>query len=599
MHGTACSEIVHDVAPNAQLYLVNFDTDVEYAQAVDYLISQHVDIVSHSISWFNCDLGDGTGSIDQRVNEAAAAGILWFSAAGNQAQSHYKALYAPCPFYDSDTGLTDWYQMFEPAIGIRNRVTVMAGDTLVVWMRWPQYPFTAPYFAWHDFDLYLLDSATPSNNVVAWSTGIQPYNDTNPGYEALVYTAPVNGTYSIVINDYSSHYSQATPLELFTTTNHPMQYQTAAASLTCPADNANAIAVGATQVSNDSLEWFSSQGPTTDGRAKPDVVAPDRVTTASYGATGFAGTSAAAPHAAGEAALWRGADVSKTMSALGGYIKSSALDLGTAGFDYLYGAGRIALPNPATAVCPVNHFEMSAIPATVSAGTSVPVTITAKDASDAVVTGFNNWVPLTMTTGTVDPWKTGSFASGVWNGTITLTQVALSQHLVASIGAFAITSNAFTVQAGALDHLDVTPITGYANLRRGGQLSLTVQGDDAWHNPIGELTYSWVATGGTLSDATGSTTTYTAGLTPGPGFYARVSSGGISADFLIGINASSGDYDGDGRSETAFVYDYGSGTTRVWTLDYEPTDPNYNNGKPTMSWFSGNGQFDTSRAKID
>ena len=38
-HGTACAEVVHDVAPGAQLYLVNFDTSVEFLNAMDWLIN--------------------------------------------------------------------------------------------------------------------------------------------------------------------------------------------------------------------------------------------------------------------------------------------------------------------------------------------------------------------------------------------------------------------------------------------------------------------------------------------------------------------------------------------------------------------------------
>ncbi len=33
-HGTACAEIVHDMAPDAELWLINFSTDVEYHNAV-------------------------------------------------------------------------------------------------------------------------------------------------------------------------------------------------------------------------------------------------------------------------------------------------------------------------------------------------------------------------------------------------------------------------------------------------------------------------------------------------------------------------------------------------------------------------------------
>jgi hypothetical protein len=53
------------------------------------------------------------------------------------------------------------------------------------------------------------------------------------------------------------------------------------------------------------VEFFSSLGPTIDGRAKPDVVAIDGVSVSGAGSfpSPFFGTSAAAPHAAGVAAL--------------------------------------------------------------------------------------------------------------------------------------------------------------------------------------------------------------------------------------------------------------------------------------------------------
>jgi hypothetical protein len=57
-------------------------------------------------------------------------------------------------------------------------------------------------------------------------------------------------------------------------------------------------------VDSSQLEPFSSQGPTDDGRAKPDVAAPDKVYSEAYGKE-FFGTSAACPFAAGFAALVR------------------------------------------------------------------------------------------------------------------------------------------------------------------------------------------------------------------------------------------------------------------------------------------------------
>jgi len=64
-------------------------------------------------------------------------------------------------------------------------------------------------------------------------------------------------------------------------------------------------AVDAANPRNGFAEPYSARGPTNDGRVKPDIVAPDDV--AVSGAAGFPtpflGTSAAAPHIAGMAAL--------------------------------------------------------------------------------------------------------------------------------------------------------------------------------------------------------------------------------------------------------------------------------------------------------
>jgi len=54
------------------------------------------------------------------------------------------------------------------------------------------------------------------------------------------------------------------------------------------------------------VSYFSSRGPTGDGRAKPDLVAPgEKISAPSLrgSALSFDGTSAAAPHVSGAAAL--------------------------------------------------------------------------------------------------------------------------------------------------------------------------------------------------------------------------------------------------------------------------------------------------------
>ena len=78
-----------------------------------------------------------------------------------------------------------------------------------------------------------------------------------------------------------------------------------------------------------------------------DVTAPGCITfsadkdRSSGGIVGFCGTSMAAPHVAGLAALLLSADSTLTPAEVRQHIRAGAIDLGAAGFDTVYGHGRI------------------------------------------------------------------------------------------------------------------------------------------------------------------------------------------------------------------------------------------------------------------
>lgn len=126
-----------------------------------------------------------------------------------------------------------------------------------------------------------------------------------------------------------------------------------------PATAKNVITVGATNSDDDSITFFSSFGPTNDGRLKPEVTTPgceadrnDNTITGSIWSTlsvdtygGYCGTSMAAPAASGVIALMYEEFANNNIYPLPSTIKAilthTALDLGTAGPDYSFGYGRI------------------------------------------------------------------------------------------------------------------------------------------------------------------------------------------------------------------------------------------------------------------
>jgi subtilisin family serine protease len=112
-------------------------------------------------------------------------------------------------------------------------------------------------------------------------------------------------------------------------------FNTLSKSLLAPSDAlGDIITVGsAPQCSPNQIEVFSSRGPTFDGRAKPDQIAVDGVSVTGVG--GFAepfppvffGTSAAAPHVAGIAALLLQLKPSLTRAQLKSVLQQGAVPL--------------------------------------------------------------------------------------------------------------------------------------------------------------------------------------------------------------------------------------------------------------------------------
>ena len=92
-HGTAVAEIIYDIAPEAQLYLIKIGDEVDLDLAVTYCLNNGIDIINHSLGWYNTNFYDGTGTIADSAQRAIAGGILWINAAGNEAESHWEGVF--------------------------------------------------------------------------------------------------------------------------------------------------------------------------------------------------------------------------------------------------------------------------------------------------------------------------------------------------------------------------------------------------------------------------------------------------------------------------------------------------------------------------
>jgi hypothetical protein len=97
-HGTAVAEIVHEVAPEAELYLICIEDAVDLGAAKDYAVANGITILNLSVAFFNSSRGDGSGgptTPDGIVEAGRNAGLLWVVAAGNAAEGHWSGTRSP------------------------------------------------------------------------------------------------------------------------------------------------------------------------------------------------------------------------------------------------------------------------------------------------------------------------------------------------------------------------------------------------------------------------------------------------------------------------------------------------------------------------
>ena len=305
-HGRRAAEVIASIAPNATLYLVNFSTVTELSAAVDYLVAERVDVVSFSLGYVHNGYGDGTGAVNEAVRRGTSTGQAWAVAAGNWAQQHWSG-----PYIDADRDGIHEFATGRPT----NTHAFAQGDLITVSLRWDEPAGQAC----SDYDLELRG---PDGALIRASRNIQTcHQDPLESIQVLVTQA---GTYSVRIpGPIGGGYGRQLDLLVIGSPDRgfPLEQSVAAGSLAAPADNGSVISVGALSQTLQSEALYSSRGPTTDGRFKPNVLAP----AAGAVGGGFAGTSAAAPHAAGVLVLLQEAFPRAAREALTGLVFGRAL----------------------------------------------------------------------------------------------------------------------------------------------------------------------------------------------------------------------------------------------------------------------------------
>lgn len=348
-HGVGVAEIIHELAPAAELYIATALRTTDLPAAVNWAIAQDADMISMSQGGIAFTTpGDGRGVNNALAAKAAANGVAFFAAAGNSGGSEATGdlgIYYRGKFTDTDG---NGFHEFAPGDESMGFFSCTNG---VISARWNdfialknQFQFSANNAT--NYDIIVAD---PRGNIQSigdlpqGGNGQLPFEyaqgsscaNNEPGLLFIVQTGVGNGTSDDILEVmvgrgaleyWQDPYSAAIPI--------------------VDSKTPGVMGVGAIDPARGkNIAVYSSQGPTTDGRMTPRISGASCVKTVAYGSACFNGTSAATPAVAGYAALVLSARLARTPAQLEAFLTRHAVDRGRKGPDSTFGFGEAIAPS--------------------------------------------------------------------------------------------------------------------------------------------------------------------------------------------------------------------------------------------------------------
>jgi subtilisin-like proprotein convertase family protein len=369
--GTAMLEIVHDLAPDAELcFATAFISAASFTQNILDLRASGCDIIMDDVTYFS-ESPFQDGIIAQSVNTVVTNGALYFSSAGNSgSKTQGTSGTWEGDFADGGAagGLYAKGGRLHNFGGSNYNAAVAGGSSYRVNLFWSD-PLGA---STNDYDVYVLNAAGTA--VLRSSTTTQ--NGTQDPYESL--TALNAGERVVIVKASGAaryiHLNTGRGRLAINTAGNTHGHNAAARGFCVAAVSAvsNAAPGAFGGGAANPVETFSSDGPrrmfyNQDGTPvtpgnflstggvllrKPDLAAADGGKCSVPTFNGFYGTSAAVPHAAAVAALIWSRQRSLSDAQVSAALTNTALDIMGPGVDRDSGAGIVMAPQALASVVP-------------------------------------------------------------------------------------------------------------------------------------------------------------------------------------------------------------------------------------------------------